>query len=130
MAIENLQGLHFSGGVKDSAIHDAENQLGLKFASDYISYLKRYGQVEANGIELTGLSDKVTTSVVNATNLLRKLADIPHNMYVIEDLEIDGIEYLQDDSGKIYQYTGNKSISLYAQSLAEYIETSIKSNYE
>lgn len=47
-------------------------------------------------------------------------------MYVIEDLGIDGIEYLQDTHGKIYQYSGCSQISMYADSLAEYIEKSQK----
>lgn len=125
-AIDSLSGLRFTGGVRASSIQDAERELGLKFAPEYRLYLEKYGQIVADGIELTGLSNKVTTSVVNATNLLRRFSDIPSNMYVIEDLEIDGIEYLQDESGKVYQYSGNRTLSLYAQSLIEYIETSKK----
>lgn len=124
--IDSLHGLRYTGGVEETAIQEAEKQLALKFAPDYILYLKKYGQIEADGIELTGLSNKTTTSVVNATNLLRKLSDIPSNLYVIEDLEIDGIEYLQGESGKIYQYNGNNPLSPYASSLVEYIESSKK----
>lgn len=124
--INSLPNLRFTGGVDDLRIAEAEKNLQLKFSPDYIEYLKEFGQIEAQGIELTGLSDKSTTSVVNSTNSLRKISSIPANMYVIEDLDIDGIEYLQDALGKIYQYSGCSQISMYAVSLAEYIEKSQK----
>jgi len=122
--IDSLQDLHYTGGVDLSLIKKAEKQLGVEFAPEYILYLGKYGQIEATGIELTGLSNKTTTSVVYATNLLRKFGHIPYNMYVIEDLGVDGIEYLQDKSGIIYQYAGRNSLSLYALSLYDYIEKS------
>lgn len=124
--INSLPNLRFTGGVDDLRIAEAEKNLQLKFSPDYIEYLKEFGQIEAQGIELTGLSDKSTTSVVNATNSLRKISSIPANMYVIEDLGIDGIEYLQDALGKIYQYIDCSQISMYADSLTEYIEKSQK----
>lgn len=124
IVIDRLPDLRFTGGVSELAIKEAEKQLNLMFAPEYILYLKKYGQIEANGIELTGLSSKITTSVVNATNILRKVGNIPTNMYVIEDLEIDGIEFLQDETGKIYQYIGKNKLTLYAQSLEEYIVSS------
>lgn len=124
--INSLPNLRFTGGVDDLRIAKAEKDLQLKFSLEYIEYLKDFGQIEAQGIELTGLSDKCTTSVVNTTNSLRKVSSIPADMYVIEDLGIDGIEYLQDMLGRIYQYSGCSQISIYADSLAEYIEKSQK----
>lgn len=124
--IKSLPNLRFTGGVDDLRIDEAEKILQLKFSPEYIEYLKEFGQIEAQGIELTGLSDKSSTSVVNATNSLRKVSSISADMYVIEDLGIDGIEYLQDTLGRIYQYSGSSQISMYADSLAEYIEKSQK----
>lgn len=124
--INSLHNLRFTGGVDDLRIDEAEKILQLKFSPEYIEYLKEFGQIEAQGIELTGLSDKNSTSVVNTTNSLRKISSIPADMYVIEDLGIDGIEYLQDALGKIYQLSGCSKISMYANSLAEYIKKSQK----
>lgn len=124
--IENLPNLKFTGGVEDTRVTDAEDTLHLKFALDYVEYLRKFGQIEATGIELTGLSDKWTTSVVNATNTLRKVTSIPEDMYVIEDLEIDGIEYLQNSLGKVFQFNGGTKLSLYANSLSDYIIKSQK----
>lgn len=126
--ISNLHHLRYTGGVDDLSIAEAEKTLQLKFATEYIEYLKEFGQIEAQGIELTGLSDKCSTSVINATNSLRKVASIPEDLYVIEDLGIDGIEYLQDVQGKIYQYSGRSQISMYADSLVEYINKSQNNN--
>ncbi len=124
--IDHLPNLRYTGGVDDVCIDNAEKELQLKFSHEYIEYLRKYGQLEAHGIELTGLSDKRMTSVVYATISLRKIGLIPSDMYVVEDLEIDGIEYLQDSVGNIYQYNGRSGISKYAESLAEYIVKSQK----
>lgn len=122
--IKGLPSLYYTGGINEKNIFDAEKELSLNFAKDYIFYLTEFGQIEANGIELTGLSQKVTTSVINTTKTLRGISSVPLYMYVIEDLGIDDIYYLQDKDGIIYQFrVGGKPI-FYAQSLFEYIENS------
>ena len=122
--IKGLPSLYYTGGINEKNIFDAEKELSLNFAKDYIFYLTEFGQIEANGIELTGLSQKVTNSVINTTKTLRGISSVPLYMYVIEDLGIDDIYYLQDKDGIIYQFrVGGKPI-FYAQSLFEYIENS------
>ena len=96
----------------------------LSFLNSIKFYLKEFGQIEAEGIELTGISNKVTTSVVKVTKSLRNISSVPSSMYVIEDLGIDDIYYLQDKDGSIYQFkVGGKPI-FYTQSLFKYIEKS------
>lgn len=120
--IKELPSLYCTGGINEKAIADAEKELSLDFAKDYYFYLKEFGQIEAEGIELTGISNKVTTSVVKVTKSLRDISSVPSSMYVIEDLGIDDIYYLQDKEGTIYQFKiGGKPI-FYTQSLFDYIK--------
>lgn len=53
-------------------------------------------------------------------------SNIPANMYVIENIAIDGIIALQDETGKVYTITPNGTPKLSYNSLSEYVE---KSNF-
>lgn len=121
--IEQLQGLRFAGGVSSEDISDAETLLNLTFAEDYKLYLSKFGQIEAEGIELSGLSNKRLTSVVVLTQDERKMLSIPPKHYVIENVGIDGLIYSQDATGAIYQLLPNRPIVKVADSLLQYIES-------
>lgn len=121
--IEQLQGLRFTGGVSSEDISDAETLLNLTFAEDYKLYLSRFGQIEAEGIELSGLSNKRLTSVVVLTQDERKMLSIPPKHYVIENVGIDGLIYSQDATGAVYQLFPNRPIVKVADSLLQYIES-------
>lgn len=121
--IEQLQGLRFTGGVSSEDISDAETLLNLTFAEDYKLYLSKFGQIEAEGIELSGLSNKKLTSVVVLTQDERKMLSIPPKHYVIENVGIDGLIYSQDATGAVYQLLPNSHIVKVADSLLQYIES-------
>ena len=121
--IEQLQGLRFTGGVSSEDISDAETLLNLTFAEDYKLYLSKFGQVEAEGIELSGLSNKRLTSVVILTQNERKMLAIPSKHYVIENIGIDGLIYSQDVTGAVYQLLPNRPIVKVADNLLQYIES-------
>ena len=121
--IEQLQGLRFTGGVSSEDISDAETLLNLTFAEDYKLYLSKFGQIEAEGIELSGISNKRLTSVVVLTQDERKMLSIPPKHYVIENVGIDGLIYSQDDTGAVYQLLPNRPIIKVADSLLQYIES-------
>lgn len=121
--IEQLQGLRFTGGVSSEDISDAETLLNLTFAEDYKLYLSKFGQVEAEGIELSGLSNKKLTSVVILTQNERKILSIPPKHYVLENIGIDGLIYSQDATGAVYQLLPNRPVVKVADSLLQYIES-------
>ena len=121
--IEQLQGLRFTGGVSSEDISDAETLLNLTFAEDYKLYLSKFGQIEAEGIELSGLSNKRLTSVVVLTQDERKIFSIPLKHSVIENVGIDGLIYSQDATGAVYQLLPNRPIVKVADSLLQYIES-------
>ena len=124
--IYTLPGLQWTAGVTEDKIRDAESLLHLSFAEDFKAYLSEFGQISANGIELTGLSDRRFTSVVNLTQNERKLLSIPANHYVIEDIGVDGLIYTQDNSGAVYQLLPNRPITKIADNLELYIKSTIK----
>ena len=106
----------------EKQISDAENQLGLKFANEYKEYLAKFGAIMADGIELSGIAKSEHRNVVSLTQQERELnPTVPHNMYVVENLGIDGIIIWQDEKGVIYQSTPNTEPAKIANSLAKYI---------
>lgn len=126
MIIDTLNKLqNIATGIRatDGQIEQAEKELGLKFAPEYIRYVKRFGVFSASSVELTGITDIDRLNVVSATKRERKLnPKIPNDMYVIENLAIDGFVVLQDASGVIYYISPCYEPKKMFESLEEYIE--------
>lgn len=92
---------------------------------------KKYGAISAKGIELTGVTTCERLNVISVTKRERNMnPNIPTNMYVIENITIEGIIALQDETGKVYTVTSNKIPKLICNSLSEYIEKSNLSDKE
>lgn len=109
-------------------IADAELQLRVRFAEEYKEYLKAFGAIMADGIELTGITKSEYRNVVSLTKKERGLnPNVPHTMYVIENTCIDGIIIWQDSAGIIYKTSPNNEPLKIASSLYAYIESQIKS---
>lgn len=114
--------MRFIKPVSMEQIVKAEKELGVSFAKDYIEYVKKYGAISARGIELTGVTDCERLSVVSVTKKERSMnPNIPANMYVIENLAIDGVLALQDETGKVYTVIPKGSLSPLCSSLSKYI---------
>ncbi len=103
-------------------ITDAELQLRVSFPEEYKEYLKTYGAIMADGIELAGIAKAEHRNVVSLTKKERELnSKVPNTMYVIEDPHIDGIIIWQDTNGDIYKTSPDSEPKKIAGSLAEYI---------
>lgn len=125
--ISNLENMRFIKPASMEQIIEAEKELGVNFADDYTKYVEKYGAISAKGIELTGVTIYKRLSVVSVTKRERNMnPNIPTNMYVIENIAIDGLIALQDETGKVYTVTPNKTPKLSYNSLSEYIG---KSNF-
>lgn len=121
--LNKLQNIVTGSRATDDQIERAEEDLGLNFAPEYIRYVKRFGVFSASTIELTGITDTARLNVVSATKRERKLnSKIPNDMYVIENLAIDGFVVLQDISGVIYYISPCYEPKKMFKSLEEYIE--------
>ena len=111
------------GPATEIEISDAEIQLCIQFANDYKEYLTEFGAVIADGIELTGIAKSEHRNVVSVTVKERELnSNVPLNLYVIENIGIDGIIIWQDKKGDIYQTTPNNVPKKIAESLSDYLK--------
>lgn len=108
-------------------ITDAELQLRVGFADEYKEYLKAFGAIMADGIELTGIAKSEHRNVVSLTKRERELnSKVPNTMYVIENTCVDGIIIWQDTEGIVYQTSpGTKPVKI-AFSLYDYITNHAK----
>lgn len=121
--INNLENMRFIKPASMEQIVEAEKELGVNFADDYTKYVKKYGAISAKGIELTGVTTCERLNVISVTKRKRNMnPNIPTNMYVIENIAIDGLIALQDETGKVYTVTPSKIPKLICNSLSEYIE--------
>lgn len=129
--INNLENMRFIKPASMEQIIKAEKELGVNFAEDYTKYVKKYGAISAKGIELTGVTNYERLNVISVTKRERNMnPNIPANMYVIENIAIDGIIALQDKIGKVYTIAPNGTSKLICNSLSEYIEKSNLSDKE
>lgn len=120
--IKNLKNLRSLGEVNEAKISEAENLMGIKFADEFKKYAKKYGAISAYGFELLGVSDHKRLDAANATLEERKLnKNFPNDMYIIENLEIDGILILQNEKGEIFEIYPNAKPKKIFDNLAQYL---------
>lgn len=109
-------------GVENFQIVEVENLLNLKFSDEYKHYLSSIGVASADGHEFTGITPIERLNVVNVTLHERKNnPQIPTNLYVIEQANIDGIIIWQSETGEVYQTAPNSELTKLCDSLSEYI---------
>ena len=120
---EKLDFVAFPSGASVQKILDAESSLSLKFSNDYKEYTKKFGAASFDGHELTGVVESKRLSVVENTIRKRKIdKNLPLDFYVIEDLGIDGLTILQNETGHIYLYSSGNNMKKIANSLMEYFD--------
>ncbi len=102
-AFERRDESFLGNGVSEMEIKEAEEILGLKFAPDYVEYLKTVGLAMCDGHEFTGLRAPQRTDVVSVTKQMKELwGDIPEDWYAIENENMDGAAMWQDSKGNVY----------------------------
>ena len=120
--IENLEKLHRFRPAQEADVAAAEKALALRFAEDYRNYLLHFGTVLAQGIALTGLGGIKRLDVVQQTLQQRSMRkDFPTDMYVLEDIGVDGIIFLQREDGTVYGLRPGGSPQKTADSLCHYL---------
>lgn len=121
--IEKLENLRYLEPATNEQIDIAQKQLGLHFSEEFRQYIQRYGAISAKGVELTGITALPRLSVVEVTKSERELNKIPNDLYVIENIAIEGILLLQSSSGEIYELSQNAKIQKKYNSICDYLET-------
>lgn len=122
MIMSNLEDLRFLKPATEAEVSAAEKELGVVFAEDYKEYVLKYGVISARGIELTGVTTAKRLDVVTVTKAERELENIPQDMYVIENVAIDGIVVLQNTAGEVYSFAPHEPLKRICSSLSEYVE--------
>ena len=98
-----VSGLEATKGANDEQILKAQNELAIKFSTDYIDYLREFGVVNFFGTEWQGLNGPEYLNVVKSTLEARETyPDFPVNMFILEDLGFDGILILLDTNGSVF----------------------------
>lgn len=120
--VNDLPELLTTGAADNISIESAEKELGLKFANEYKEYLREFGSVLADDVEITGIAKAKNRNVIAVTKREWDLnPQVEHSMYVVENLAIEGIIIWQDENGKIYETSPNQKVKKIADSLADYI---------
>lgn len=108
-------------GCDTTAISNAEQQLGVRFAPDYRLYLQKFGLACFDGHELTGICKTSRLNVVDVTLDERKRCPDTAGWYVIEQTNVDGIAIWQAPSGEVYQMMPGVSARKICNTLTEYV---------
>lgn len=129
--VKNAEGFRPGKPIALEQVEQAQKELGVKFADDYIKYLLEFGNAFLISVDLLGIENDPRfkyASVVYET-LEEKKYDptAPADMYVIENLGIDGVLAWQHENGAVYyKYRYDEGLQKAADSLAEYIENSFE----
>lgn len=123
--IASMNSLKITGEVSNELIINAQSDLGLSFAVEYKKYLSEFGVASFEGHELTGISSIKRLDVVDVTKNNREhINDMVKDMYVVEEINIDGIVIWQDVTGCIYETCpGCEKPKPIYNSLVEYLES-------
>ena len=122
MIMSNLEDLRFLKPATEAEVEAAEKALGVAFAEDYKAYVLKYGVISARGIELTGVTTAKRLDVVAVTKAERELANIPEDLYVIENVAIDGLIVLQNAAGEVFSIAPHEPLKRVCSSLSEYVK--------
>ena len=110
-------------GVSHEIIKEYAELLHLNFSNEYTNYLKQYALASVNGHEITGIVNSKRLNVADVTMKNRKFnPEIPMNLYVIEELQIDDIVVWQDENGIIYQTVGISKPKKIFSSMVDYLK--------
>lgn len=121
-AIAQLEDLYAFGAADEQAIQTAEAALGLRFAPDYRIYVSTYGFIAAFGLEWSGITTVPHLDVVKMTLAERDSgSNMAPDMYVIENLGIEGIVAAQDSTGAVYWLAPGKQPEKAYDSLVDYL---------
>lgn len=111
------------GSAPEAQINMAEQQLVLKFSSEYTAYVAEFGVASFDGHELTGICAFPRLNVVDVTLTERNRTPTAQaDWYVIEQANIDGIVIWQSSVGEIFQTIPNGMPIKLCDSLSEYLD--------
>lgn len=121
-ALKRFDDFFCADGVDARTIKDTENKLGVHFSEEYKTYLAECGSASADGHEFTGIIDSPRLNVVDVTQMARKrFSSVPSDLYVVEEIMIDGITIWQSENGTVYQSVDGQELKIICKSLLDYL---------
>ncbi len=121
-ALSKKPGFESKGGATASEIDNAQKELGVVFSDEYKQFLETYGAIMYDGHHIVGIAKPLGLNVVRATKEQREYnGKAGINMYVIEEVPLDGIVYWQDQNGEIYVTVPGQAPEKRFDSLEAYI---------
>lgn len=121
MNLEEIKNFECTGGVSEEEILSAEEKLGLKFSDEYRKYLSKYGTGFFDTMEPTGLNVSKRINVVDVTLFEKGCRELPEDVYVVENLGIDGIIIVQNTKGEIFEANMSGNLKKIYNNFLEYI---------
>lgn len=116
---------YFAGnGIDEGRIVAAEEALGIPFSKEYREYLSKCGVASADGHEFTGIIESKRLNVVDASLSAREKHKNTNNLYVVENLQTDGILIWQSSDGKVYRTVYGGEPEYIVDSLYLYLKNS------
>ncbi len=110
------------GEVSESEIKAAETELGIEFDSEYKAFIKAYGAASANAHEFMGICKSKRLNIIAGTSKARKQnANVPDDLYLIEDVGVDKILTWQNKKGELFQTVGKSEPEKLEVDLCEYV---------
>ena len=110
------------GPVTNEEIKAAEEKLGTKFSPEYREYALACGFASVTGHEFTGICPAKRMNVVDVTlNERKNNPDIPAELYVIEQTDVEEIVIWQSGNGQVFCSSPNQGLTQLCNSLADYI---------
>ena len=122
--ISKMKNLISLNPATESDVKTIEQELGLALSKEYKEYLLQFGAILADNVELTGFAKAKTRNIVSVTKqewILNNM--VPHDMYVVEILGMDGIIIWQDSRGYIYETIPTKEPKMIFTSLTDYLKS-------
>lgn len=121
--IEKMNNLLSLNPATVNDVKAIEDSLGVILSDEYKEYLLQYGAILADDVELTGFAKSQIRNVVSVTKKEWTLnSKVPHDLYVIENLGMDGVIIWQNSKGEIYVTTPTSRPKMIYATLAEYLK--------
>lgn len=122
--IKNTRGFITSTPVTTELIRASQETLKVKFSEEYKEILLNFGALMYHGNEILGLNPDHLADCVNFTMDMKELDDsIPSSMYVIMMSNIDGLIYLQDEMGRVYEHFPFEKCKQISNNLEDFLMT-------
>ncbi len=120
--INNLSFKESLGPCSEASIRQAQEELGLTFADEYVELLRNFGAPSLEHIDICSTLEDPEYNVVSKTKELRnRFSNLSADLYVVVDAGVDDVYALQNRSGKIFEINGDEFMEAYG-SLYDFIK--------